>query len=71
LVALLPGDADPAPGWREPLRVALVAAATRPEPLAPVAVARRECDRLQARLAAWGGGAVTGATVPWAGYLVG
>lgn len=71
LVALLPGGADPAPGWREPPPVALVAAATMPEPLAPVAVARRECDRLQARLAAWGGGAGTGATVPWAGYLVG
>ncbi|MFM7521226.1 MAG: hypothetical protein ACKO9B_12225 [Planctomycetota bacterium] len=71
LVALLPGGADPAPGWRESPPVALVAAATMPHPLTPVAVARRECDRLQARLAAWGSGAGTGATVPWAGYLVG
>ena len=71
LVALLPGDADPHPGWRAPPAVAVLAAVMRGADRGEVGTTRRACDGLQAKLAAWGRGAETGGTTAWAGYLVG
>jgi len=67
-VVMLPPDGVPHEAWQHPPKLPLVAAITAPAPSHPAA-ARAECDRLQARLAAWGSHEA-GRAWDWAGYLV-
>ncbi|NBV46222.1 MAG: hypothetical protein EBR86_11445 [Planctomycetia bacterium] len=70
LVALLPRGSVPHAGWRLPPPVPVVAAwEPGGEPLPP-AVARADCDRLQALLAGWGQEGSARPAWDWAGYLV-
>jgi len=70
LVATLPREALPHPGWRLPPPLPVMAAWTPTAAPSP-AVSRADCDRLQAALAGWA--LVSPGTPPWewAGYLVG
>jgi hypothetical protein len=71
LVAVLPRGSLPHAGWRLPPPVPVVAAwESGTERLAP-AVARADCDRLQALLAGWGQEGSARPVWDWAGYLVG
>lgn len=68
-VVRLPEDGVPHEAWRRAPAIPLVAAIRGIDP-PPADMARRACDRLQARLAAWALPDLRDRPWDWAGYLV-